>query len=85
MKRSPISTALLGLGVALARTSLVAEELDSGRLVTAFPHAAPTAFSYYLLCRPQSATCPRMSRFREWLIEESKPRVKVEPSVGAPA
>jgi LysR family transcriptional regulator, glycine cleavage system transcriptional activator len=73
-----VDAAVLGLGAALARTSLVAGELASGQLVRALPHATPTAFSYYLLCRPQSATCPRVSRFREWLVEESQPRVQLE-------
>jgi LysR family glycine cleavage system transcriptional activator len=73
-----VDAALLGLGIALARTSLIADELDSGRLVIAYPHTAPTAFSYYLLCRPQSATCPRIERFRDWLLEECKPRVPLE-------
>ncbi|HTZ79838.1 MAG TPA: transcriptional regulator GcvA [Stellaceae bacterium] len=66
-----IDAALLGLGVALARTSLIAEELASGRLLPAYPYAAPTAYAYYLLCRPWSAGRPRIARFRDWLLGET--------------
>jgi LysR family glycine cleavage system transcriptional activator len=43
-----IEAAVPGLGVALARTSLLADDIATGRLVFAFPRAAPTAFSYFV-------------------------------------
>jgi DNA-binding transcriptional LysR family regulator len=73
-----VEAAVLGLGVALARASLVADEIASGRLVTALPHAAPTACAYYLLCRPEAAACPRFICFRDWLVEECEPRPRAE-------
>ena len=45
-----VDAALLGLGVALARTSLVADELAAGRLVKALPQATPTAFNHSSIC-----------------------------------
>jgi len=66
-----IDAALLGLGVALARTSLIADELAAGRLVRAYPCAAPTAYAYYLLCRPWSAGRTRIAHFRDWLLGEA--------------
>jgi len=66
-----IEAAVLGLGVALARTSLIADEMTAGRLVYAYPRAAPTAFSYYFVSRPGCSSCPRVLRFREWLAEEA--------------
>src|SRR5215472_7039549 len=44
-----INAAMLGLGVALARVSLVVDHVLGGALVCPLPIAAPTAFSYYLL------------------------------------
>ena len=46
-----IEAAVRGLGVALVRWSLAEEEFASGRLVRAWPRAAPTAYSYYFICR----------------------------------
>ena len=49
-----IDATVLGLGVALARASLVADRLSSGALVCPLRLAAPTALSYYLLCLPEA-------------------------------
>ena len=47
-----ISAAILGLGVALARASLAADQIASGALVCPLKLAAPTSYSYYLLGLP---------------------------------
>jgi LysR family glycine cleavage system transcriptional activator len=73
-----IEAAVLGLGVALARTSLIADEITAGRLVYVYPRAAPTAFSYYFLSRPGCSSYPRVSHFREWLTEEATTRPRDE-------
>jgi LysR family transcriptional regulator, glycine cleavage system transcriptional activator len=65
-----IEAAVLGLGVALARTSLLADDLTNGRLVYAYPQAAPTAFNYYFICRRRICGRPCVVRFREWLVAE---------------
>ena len=73
-----IEAAVLGLGVALARTSLIADEITAGRLVYAYRRTAPTAFSYYFLSRPGCCSYPRVSHFREWLTEEATTRPRDE-------
>lgn len=66
-----INAASLGLGVALGRASLVAEKLASGALVCPLRLAAPTAYTYYLLGRPEVMDRPKVAAFRELLIAEA--------------
>ncbi len=66
-----INAALLGLGVALARASLVADQIASGALVCPLELVAPTAFSYYLLGLPETLERPRIALFRGLLVEEA--------------
>jgi LysR family glycine cleavage system transcriptional activator len=63
-----IDAAILGLGVALARTSLIGDDVTSGRLVCPIPYMAPTAYSYYFVCRPDASL--RTSHFQGWLVSE---------------
>jgi LysR family transcriptional regulator, glycine cleavage system transcriptional activator len=62
-----IEAAVRGLGVALVRWSLAEEEFASGRLVRAWPRAAPTAYSYYFICRSDVLSNVRICAFRDWL------------------
>ena len=66
-----IEAALLGQGVALARTSLAGDDLASGRLVRPLPKAAPASFRYFVVCRPDVAQRRKIACFREWLIAEA--------------
>jgi LysR family glycine cleavage system transcriptional activator len=66
-----IGAAVLGLGVALGRLSLVADLLSSGILSCPLPLATPTAFSYYIVVRPEVAQLPKCLRFSQWLRSEA--------------
>lgn len=66
-----INAAMSGLGVALARVSLVADHVASGALVCPLPLAAPTTFNYYLLGLPEQADRPKIAAFRKLLIAEA--------------
>src|SRR5215472_6563219 len=66
-----IDAAVLGLGVALARSSLVSDHLASGTLICPLRLSTPTAFAYYLVGLPDAATLPKITRFREWLQAEA--------------
>jgi LysR family glycine cleavage system transcriptional activator len=65
-----INAAMLGLGVALARASLVAERVASGILVCPLSLAAPTGFAYYLLALPEAVDRPTIALFRSLLVAE---------------
>ena len=62
-----IEAAARGFGVAMVRLSLAEEEFTARRLVPAFPHAAPTAYSYYFVCRREALSNVRLCAFRDWL------------------
>jgi hypothetical protein len=57
------------LCLAFARTSLVGDDLASGKLVAPLPRAAPIAFG----CgssTPEAFETVRLAAFREWRLEE---------------
>ncbi|HEY7090878.1 MAG TPA: LysR substrate-binding domain-containing protein, partial [Tepidisphaeraceae bacterium] len=66
-----IDAAAHGLGVALVRGSLVADQMTSGALVCPLALAAPTAFTYYLLSPPEAADRPEIALLRRLLVEEA--------------
>ena len=66
-----INAAMLGLGVALARVSLVVDQLASGSLVCPLRLTAPTAYSYYLLSLPEAADRPKIAAFRKLMVMEA--------------
>jgi len=66
-----IAAASAGLGVALARQSLVAEELQSGRLVAPLG-AVESDSSYYILIPHAVRNSPSVTRLKNWLLEEAE-------------
>lgn len=65
-----LGAAAAGLGVALGRRSLIEDDLASGRLVPAWPVAAPTLFAYWLVCLPERLDTSALAAFRGWLLDE---------------
>jgi LysR family glycine cleavage system transcriptional activator len=65
-----IEAAIGGLGVALARATLVHDDLAEGRLRKPLRHAMPAPFSYYLVHSPKVAAGPQRDAFMEWLRAE---------------
>lgn len=61
-----------GYGVALARWSLVARDLDTGRLVRAIPTAVKTNWSYYFVSPPHFFDLPKIAVLRDWLFAHAK-------------
>src|SRR5262249_37619808 len=66
-----IEAAVLGLGVALTRASLVADHIASGELVCPLRRSAPTAFAYYLLGLPEASSMPKVALFRDIMLAEA--------------
>ncbi|HZT49905.1 MAG TPA: LysR substrate-binding domain-containing protein [Hyphomicrobiaceae bacterium] len=60
-----------GLGVAVARRSLVGGEIGSGRLVQVLPGEIATNWSHYALALPDMADWPPLRAFIDWLREEA--------------
>lgn len=63
--------AISGGGVALGRTTLVAQDLAEQRLTRPFGPALACELAYYVVCRPQDAEDPTITAFRDWLLEEA--------------
>ena len=62
-----VRSAEAGAGLALARWSLVADEVRSGRLVIASRHRTPYSRRYYFVCPPRALAVKKIAAFREWL------------------
>ena len=62
-----VNMALAGQGIALARRSLVASELQNGTLRQLFERVLPCPYAYYLLQSPHRAPRPAVQCFVRWL------------------
>lgn len=58
-----------GLGVALGRSSVVSEDLRSGRLVEPFSMRAPSETAYYLVVPFAAASSGKAQLFRRWFLD----------------
>jgi LysR family glycine cleavage system transcriptional activator len=78
-----IDVAALGLGVALARASLVTDLVADGTLICPLRLSAPTAFAYYLLALPEAAALPNIVSFGDWLQAEAAATIAAADLPGA--
>lgn len=71
-----IQAAIAGRGVALVRKALVAQELDSGRLVHLLPEQRwPVKWAYYVVAAPKALRRYEVNAFHGWLTGlEAAPR-----------
>lgn len=58
-----------GIGLALTRWSLAAQDLASGRIVRASERIVPCPRSYYFVCPEMYVTMPKVQQFLGWLRE----------------
>jgi len=66
-----LQAAIDGQGVALGRSTLVALDLEAGRLVQPFGPALPSSYACYVVSPPATAERPKIKAFREWLLDEA--------------
>jgi len=66
-----IQSALLGDGIAMGRSPLVADALARGELVRPFPTSLPTGMGYYVVTAGPVSDKTRIPLFRNWLLEET--------------
>jgi LysR family transcriptional regulator, glycine cleavage system transcriptional activator len=64
--------AINGSGVALGRTTLVALDLEAGRLVRPFGDAVNCELAYYLIHRPRAEGDLGIAAFKNWICAEAK-------------
>lgn len=59
------------LGVAMAQTALVADDLAAGRLVAPFQLRVPTKGAYFLICPQRARALEKVRRFEAWICAEA--------------
>lgn len=64
-----MQAAMDGLGIALALSTVVADDLKSGRLVEPFSIRAPSKAAYYLVSPPGAAKLRKTQLFRQWVLD----------------
>ncbi|WP_245277972.1 LysR substrate-binding domain-containing protein [Rhizobium leguminosarum] len=68
-----IQAAVAARGVALVRRALVAQELDSGRLVHLLPDVRwPVKWAYYIVAAPKALRRYEIAAFHDWLASRPK-------------
>ena len=67
-----IQAAIQGQGVALGRSTLAREALDTGMLVRPFDLTIPIDYAYFIVCPPEFYDRPKVRAFREWLMSEAE-------------
>lgn len=65
-----LEAAANGLGVALAKSSLVQQDLASNRLVRLGHDNVPIEFAYFLVYPPERSKRPAIAAFRKWIQAE---------------
>lgn len=66
-----VQAATAGLGVALAWHSLVADELQAGRLIPLFDTTLPTDRAYHLVTLNHRQAFSKVLAFRQWLQDQA--------------
>jgi LysR family glycine cleavage system transcriptional activator len=65
-----LEAAAQGMGVALGRSSLVEQDLQSGKLFRPLEHAVPSDRGFHVVWRADSRKIARIHALRDWLIAE---------------
>ena len=62
-----LEAAISGRGVALAKSTLAADDLAAGRLAKPFDLTLPIDFAYYLVCPRSKAALTKVENFANWM------------------
>ena len=65
-----LEAAAEGHGIALARATLAADDIRSGRLVRLFDCAVPDEYAYFLVWRADSPKLKTIALFRDWILRQ---------------
>ena len=78
-----VQAAIDGVGVAMGRTSYVQDDIAKGRLVVPFDITLPVDAGFYLVSPEAKADSPKLSAFRNWLMDavKSKPEPLAETTL----
>ena len=80
-----IDAAVDGQGIALARTTLAAWDLISGRLVRPFKDAMRLSRTYWIVCPKATSELPKIKIFQDWLLSEAARDIRHLQKLGTKA
>jgi len=69
---SALEMAVLGQGFALGRTSLVADMIESGKLIAPFEQRVETSEAFFLTSQINQYLHPGAETFSQWILKESQ-------------
>ena len=72
------NAAVEGLGVALGRTTLIADDVAAGRLVRPFDLLLQSDFAYWIVYPEGNIKRPKVAAFRDWLVAEAGAQAAAE-------
>ena len=64
-----LDAAVDGLGVALGRSILVADDIAAGRLIKPFDLSLRAEFAYFLVCPESHIQRRKVQVFRDWIFK----------------
>jgi LysR family glycine cleavage system transcriptional activator len=68
-----LEAAVLGQGIALAKSTIAAADLAAGRVVAPFELTLPLSLAYYVVYPESKSLMPKVGVFLRWLREEVAP------------
>jgi LysR family glycine cleavage system transcriptional activator len=68
-----LEAAVLGHGIALAKSTIAAADLAAGRVVAPFELTLPLSLAYYVVYPESKSVMPKVGVFLRWLREEVAP------------
>ena len=75
-----LESAILGRGIALAKSTLAESDIKAGRLVRLFSTKVPVNFAYYVVAPKSKLNLPKVSHFRDWLRSQVTEAQDKKPS-----
>jgi LysR family glycine cleavage system transcriptional activator len=79
-----LDAAIQGSGVALAKATLVENDLREGRLVKLFEAPQPVDFAYYIVAPHRLLSLPKVAAFAAWLRSEASNELHKAGNENAP-
>ena len=74
-----VEAAVAGLGVVLARSSLIQKHLQTGQLVAPVDLAVPVTERFHLVTLRSDSRDPVVTAFREWVLDQATSRDSLVP------
>lgn len=79
-----LEAAILGQGIALAKSTIAAADLAEGRVIKPFELTLPLEFAYYIVYPESKTLMPKVELFIRWLKEEAAATIPSAPAVVRP-